>query len=155
MGSEVGGSTRLRDRTTIDLSLLIVRVVAGVIFAAHGGQKMFGWWGGPGLEAVVQNIPPWPLGYFVAVGEFFGGIGLILGFLSRFSAASLIAIMIGAIVRVHGPNGFFQANMGFEYNLALIGLLAPTLLAGPGAFAIGPWIMPKSKNTGRPVIVLE
>lgn len=155
MASELGGSTKVRDRTTIDLSLLIVRVVAGVIFAAHGGQKMFGWWGGFGLEETVKHIQPWPMGYFVAVGEFFGGIGLIVGFLSRFSAASLIAIMIGAIALVHGPNGFFSANKGFEYNLALIGLLAPTLLAGPGAFAIGPWLMPKSKKTGRPRIVLE
>ena len=64
-------------------------------------------------------------------------MGPILGLLARFSAASLIAIMIGAISLVHGKNGFFLSQGGFEYNLALIGLLLPVLLAGPGWFAIG------------------
>ena len=65
-----------------------------------------------------------PLGYLVAVGEFFGGVGLVFGFLSRFSAAALVVIMLGAIVKVHGANGFFLDKHGFEYNLSLIGNLA-------------------------------
>ena len=73
-----------------------------------------------------------PVGYLVAVGECFGGLGLVAGFLTRFSAASLILIMAGAIAMVHGKNGLFLQNGGFEYNLALIGLLVPVLLAGPG-----------------------
>src|SRR5262245_20000671 len=150
------------DRPAVDGSLLIVRVVAGTIFAAHGAQKLLGVFGGPGLAAVVEMMGP--LGYLVTIGEFFGGLGLIVGFLCRFSAASLIVIMLGAIAMVHGKNGFFLgagpdstlANAGFEYNLALIGLLAPILIAGPGNLAIGRFLpLPKSSRTGRPILVLE
>lgn len=119
---------------SLNLALLVVRMVVGAIFVAHGGQKMWGWWGGPGLDNVVAQMGP--IGYLVAIGEFFGGLGLIVGFLSRFSAGSLIVIMLGAIAMVHGQNGFFMADKGFEYNLALIGLLAPILITGPGAYTI-------------------
>lgn len=143
-----------RDRSVVDLSLLILRVVAGVIFVPHGAQKLFGAFGGPGIEKTVEMMGP--MAYPVAVGEFFGGLGLIVGFLTRFSAASLIVIMIGAIAMVHGKNGFFLSNGGFEYNLALIGLLLPILLAGSGRYSIGRFLpLPKSARTGQPVAVLE
>src|SRR5438445_13192978 len=160
------GSTVSQDRPAVDISLLVVRVVAGVIFAAHGAQKLFGAFGGPGLAAMVHP-PPNGMGLLgdpVTIGEFFGGLGLIVGFLCRFSAASLIVIMLGAIGLVHGQHGFFLgrsptdtlATAGFEYNLALIGLLVPILIAGPGRFAIGRFLpLPKSARTGRPVVVLE
>lgn len=142
------------DRPSIDISLLVVRVVAGVIFAAHGAQKVFGAFGGPGLSGMAEMLGP--VGYLVSIGEFFGGLGLVAGFLTRFSAASNIVIMIGAIVMVHGQHGFFLSDSGFEYNLALIGLLLPTVLAGPGKFAIGRSLpLPKSARTGRPIFVLE
>jgi putative oxidoreductase len=154
------------DRPAVDYSLLILRVVVGVIFALHGSQKLFGAFGGPGLSAMMQPPPNGMgiLGFFVTIGEFFGGLGLIVGFLTRFSAASLIVIMLGAIFMVHGKNGFFLGHgpesklmdAGFEYNLALIGLLAPILLAGPGWYAIGRCLpLPKAKATGRPIVVLE
>ncbi len=144
----------LQDRSTVDLSLLVIRVIVGVIFAAHGAQKLFGAFDGLGLSRIVDNMGF--IGYFVSVGEFFGGVGLILGFLSRFSAASLIVIMIGAIKMVHGKNGFFLSNKGFEYNLALIGLLIPVLIAGPGRFAIGRFLpLPKSSRIRRPILILE
>src|SRR5262245_59023972 len=93
MSNEIKSS---QDRPAVDVSLLLVRVIVGVIFAAHGAQKLFGAFGGPGLSAIVQDPPNGMglLGYPVTVGEFFGGLGLIVGFLSRFSAASLIVIMI-------------------------------------------------------------
>ena len=141
------------DRKMVDVSLLILRVIVGTIFAAHGAQKMFGAFGGPGLAEIAKMMGP--IGYLVAIGEFFGGLGLIVGFLTRFSAASLIVIMLGAIAMVHGKNGFF-APAGFEYNLALIGLLAPILLCGPGRYSIGRYLpLPKSKQTGGPIIALE
>lgn len=144
----------MNHRAAADWSLLIVRVVSGVIFAAHGAQKMFGAFDGPGLSAIVEHLGP--IGYLVAIGEFFGGLGLIFGFLTRFSAASLIVIMIGAIVQVHGRNGFFMSNGGFEFNLALIGLLAPIVISGPGQFAIGRFLpLPKSKKTRRTILILE
>jgi putative oxidoreductase len=160
------GSSVSQDRPAVDIVLLVVRVVAGVIFAAHGAQKLFGAFGGPGLAAMVQPPPNGMglLGYPVTIGEFFGGLGLIFGFLCRFSAASLIVIMLGAIGLVHGQHGFFLARSptdtlataGFEYNLALIGLLAPILIAGPGRFAIGRFLpLPRSAQSGRPVVVLK
>jgi putative oxidoreductase len=145
----------VRDRTAVDVSLLLVRIVVGVIFAAHGAQKLFGAFGGMGLAKTVEMMGGGVLPYLVTIGEFFGGIGLIFGFLSRFSAASLIVIMIGAIAMVHGKNGFFSSSGGFEYNLALIGLLIPILLCGPGALSIGRFFLPKSGKTGRPLIVIE
>jgi putative oxidoreductase len=148
------GTSPSLDRPAVDFALLVVRVVAGVIFAAHGAQKLFGAFGGPGLEKIVEMMGP--IAYPVAVGEFFGGLGLVVGFLSRFSAASLIVVMIGAIAMVHGQHGFFLSNNGFEYNLALIGLLTPTLIAGPGRYAVGRFLpLPRSARTGRPVAVLE
>lgn len=147
--------TASEDRTAVELSLLIVRVTVGVIFIAHGAQKLLGAFGGTGLEGVVEQMGA-PLGYAVSIGEFFGGIGLVVGFLARFSAAALIVIMVGAILTVHGEHGFFMSNGGFEYNLALIGLLAPVLIAGPGKFSIGRFLpLPKSKASGRPTPILE
>src|SRR6266404_6008018 len=151
----ITATNELQDRPAVDFSLLAVRVIVGIIFAAHGAQKLFGAFGGPGLATMVQPPPDGmgPLGYPVTIGEFFGGLGLIGGFLCRFSAASLIVIMIGAIGLVHGQHGFFLgraptdtlATAGFEYNLALIGLLASILIAGPGRFAIGRFLpLPKS-----------
>ena len=146
--------TAANDRPAVDLALLIVRVVAGVIFTVHGAQKLFPVFGGPFLAKLVEGLGP--LGYLVAIGEFLGGLGLIVGFLTRFSAASNIVIMLGAIGMVHGKNGFFLSDQGFEYNLALIGLLAPTLLAGPGRYALGRFLpLPKAAGTDRPVLPLE
>ena len=159
MSTETSGA---HDRPAVDIALLVARVIVGIIFAAHGAQKLFGAFGGPGLAGVVNMMGP--LGYPVTIGEFFGGLGLVVGFLCRFSAASLIVIMIGAIAMVHGQHGFFlgraptdQLNSaGFEYNLALIGLLAPVLIAGPGRFAVGRFLpLPRSARTGRLSVVLE
>lgn len=128
-----------RDRLTVDISLLILRLAGAAVFTAHGAQKLFGAFGGAGLEATMSDQGPGGggiVGLLVAIGEFFGGIGLLLGILSRFSALANIVIMIGAIALVTGPNGFFLASGGYEYNLALIALTAPILLCGPGRFAL-------------------
>src|ERR671932_2040463 len=149
----------IRDRSAVGWALLAARVFVGVVFMAHGAQKLFGAFGGPGLSAFVQVMGP--SGYLVAVGEFFGGLGLVSGFLSRFSAASIILIMLGAVGMVHAKFGFFmnwmgdQAGEGFEYHLLAIGILLPVLIAGPGRFAVGRFL-PLPKVAGqRPVPVLE
>jgi len=137
MVSEAG----VRNYAAIDVALLIARIIVGVVFMAHGAQKLFGAFGGPGLSAFVGMMGP--LGYLVAIGEFFGGLGLVVGFLSRFSAASIIVIMLGAIAMVHGKVGFFmnwmgnQPGEGFEYHLLAIGILLVILIAGPGRYALG------------------
>jgi len=133
--------TNIHGRSAFDAAILIARVIVGSIFITHGAQKLFGAFGGPGLSAVVQMMGP--LGYLVTVGEFFGGLGLVGGFLSRFSAASIIIIMLGAVATVHGKFGFFmnwagnQAGEGFEYHLLAIATLLPIVIAGPGRFAVG------------------
>src|SRR5258705_2207678 len=99
-----------RDRSAVDWALLVARAVVGVVFMAPGAQKLFGAFGGPGLSALVQMMGP--LGYLVTVGEFFGGFGLVFGFLSRFSAASIIVIMLGAFATGHWEFGFFMNLAG-------------------------------------------
>jgi len=151
---------RATNRSAVDWALLIARIIVGFVFFLHGSQKLFGAFGGPGLSGVVQMMGP--LGYFVTIGEFFGGLGLIVGFLSRFSAAAIIVIMLGAIGMVHGKNGFFmnwmgnQAGEGFEYHVLAIAVLSTILIAGPGRYAIGHLLpLPKSKGLERPIAVLE
>jgi putative oxidoreductase len=147
MGSTQGSP---QDRAAVGWALLAIRLVVGIIFTAHGAQKLFGAFDGPGLSGVVQMFGP--VGYLVAIGEFFGGLGLIAGFLGRFSAASLIVIMLGAIVMVHGKNGFFSQNGGFEYNLSLIGSLAAILIAGPGRLAMGRLLRLPDLAAARPTV---
>lgn len=143
-----------REHAAVDTALLVVRLIVGIIFMVHGAQKVFGAFGGPGLAGVAKMMGP--VGYLVAIGEFFGGLGMAVGFLSRFSAAAISVIMIGAIAMVHGKNGFFLSNQGFEYNLALIGLLAPILIAGPGRLSLGRFLpLPKRPGSDRPIAPLE
>jgi putative oxidoreductase len=127
-------------------------VIAASIFMAHGAQKLFGAFGGPGLEMIMSTQGPGGggiIGLLVAIGEFFGGLGILVGVLPRFSAAANIAIMLGAILLVHGKNGLFGANGGFEFNLALIGLLLPILALGPGRFAASQFVaLPSVKTRG-------
>ena len=151
---------RVQDRSGLDVALLIARVIVGIVFMAHGAQKLFGAFGGPGLVAVVQMMGP--LGYLVSIGEFFGGLGLVIGFLSRFSAASITLIMLGAIGMVHGHVGFFmnwtskQAGEGFEYHLLAIAILLTIVIVGPGRFAIGRYLpLPKAKVKQSPLAILE
>src|SRR5882672_10740180 len=152
--------TTIRDRSAVDCVLLVARIDVRVVFMAHGAQKLFGAFGGPGLAAVVQMMGP--LGYLVTIGEFFGGFGLVFGFLSRFSAASIILIMLGAVAMVHAKFGFFmnwagnQAGEGFEYHLLAIAALLPIVIAGPGRFAVGRFLpLPKVASTERPATALE
>jgi putative oxidoreductase len=136
----MASETAVRDRAAVDWSLLVLRVVLGIVFMAHGAQKLFGAFGGPGLGAIVQMMGP--IGYLVTIGEFFGGLGLVVGILPRFSAGSIIVIMLGAIGMVHGKVGFFmnwagqQAGEGYEYHLLAIAALLPIVIAGPGRFAL-------------------
>ena len=153
-------NTNIHDSSAVDWALLFARVVVGIIFMAHGAQKLFGAFGGPGLTTIVQMMGP--LGYLVTIGELFGGLGLLFGVLSRFSAASIIVIMLGAVAAVHAKFGFFmnwagnQAGEGFEYHLLAIAALLPIVIAGPGRFAVGRCLpVPKVAGKERLATVLE
>jgi len=130
------------------LSMLVVRLGAGIVFFAHGAQKVFGWFGGPGLKATIQTfqnymkIPP-PATVLAAFIECFGGLALIVGLLVRPAAVGLVAVMLVAVVKVHGRNGFFinfsgtpGKGHGFEFNFVLITMLLAVLLAGAGVLSI-------------------
>lgn len=119
-------------------SLLLMRLVLGLTFAAHGSQKLFGWFGGYGLDGTAQFFAtlglPVAVTYLVAFTEFFGGLALIAGLLTRPAALGLFATMLGAIITVHLPAGFFAPN-GVEFPLALGTLALVLFLNGSGKFS--------------------
>lgn len=118
----------------------VIRLVLGLIFFMHGSQLVMGWFGGGGLTATVQGMAqmglPKVVVYLVAFGQFLGGIGLIVGALTRVAAGGIAIIMAGAISIVHFKNGFFMSNQGYEYNLALIAMSLALIFGGPGRCAI-------------------
>lgn len=129
--------------TATSLALLSVRVGLAAVFMYHGAQKLFGAFGGKGLSAMIENMGP-VLGTLVTIGEFFGGLAVLLGLFSRFSGASLVVIMIGAIVMVHGKNGF-GGDGGYEFNFTLLCMALAIFLAGPGRIALAKFLPAKLK----------
>ena len=121
----------------LDLGLTMLRVVAGTIFAAHGAQKLFVY----GFDGVTgafggMGVPlPGLVGPAIAMLEFFGGLAMVVGLLTRPVAVALSAAMLGALVLVHLPNGFFLPN-GYEFVLALFGAAATLGITGAGAWSI-------------------
>lgn len=125
-----------------------IRLALAVIFVAHGGQKLFGIWGGPGLQATIEGFEnsigvPSYLTLIVVGTEFFGGLTMLLGFLTRLAAAGLAMDMAAAIIKVHLMNGLFlnwsitpDKGHGYEFNLALFAMSISLLLSGPGRFAL-------------------
>ena len=121
---------------------LAVRLAIGVIFAAHGAQKLFGAFGGYGLEGTGQFMASLGLtpGYLMALlagsAEFFGGLALLLGVLVRPAAAALAFAMVVAIFSVHLDKGLFMANNGYEFALALLAASVSLLVSGAGRLSV-------------------
>ena len=126
---------------------LILRLTLGLVMFPHGAQKMLGWFGGFGFDGTMGFFTqkmglPWIIAFLVIIGEFFGSLGLLAGVLTRFTAASFIVIMLGAIVTTHWPVGFFmnwfgqQQGEGYEYHLLVIGISAALLAAGAGKWSL-------------------
>jgi putative oxidoreductase len=128
--------------TKLGLDSLPLRVGAGVIFTAHGAQKLFGWFGGYGLEGTAGwmesiGLAPGTLMAALAGGaEFFGGLLLIAGLLVRPAAVVLAITMLVAIVTVHVQNGLFMSNNGYEFGLALLVISMGLALRGAGSLSI-------------------
>lgn len=117
---------------------LALRIPVGIIFAAHGAQKLFGWFGGYGLEGTGQWMASIGLnpGYLMALlagsAEFFGGLALLIGLLVRPAGAVLAFAMLVAIFSVHIGNGLFMSNNGYEFALALLAVAVSLMISGAG-----------------------
>ena len=129
--------------TRKDPAVTIARMMLGVVFFAHGAQKMLGWFGGYGFSNTMSmfthhGMPP-ALAFFVIFTEFFGGLSMLFGLFSRLGGLAIAAVMVGAIVRVHVHFGFFMNWMGqkkgegFEFHLLAIALALLVLIRGAGA----------------------
>ncbi|GBD08001.1 Putative oxidoreductase MhqP [Candidatus Thermoflexus japonica] len=130
----------------LDLGLAILRVLIGLLFAGHGAQKLFGGFGGHGLNGTAAwleslNIRPGrPWALLLGLGEFVGGLFLALGLATPWAILPLLASQLVALIRVHAPKGLWIDRGGFEYNLVLIALSAFFGFYGAGAYSADAWL---------------
>jgi putative oxidoreductase len=127
--------------------VFILRLTLGLVMLPHGIQKLLGWFGGLGFDGTMGVFTekmgmPWIIAFLVIIAESFGSLGLLAGFLTRFVAAGLAVIMLGAITMVHLPYGFFmnwfgqQQGEGYEYHLLVIGIAAALMVTGSGRWSV-------------------
>ena len=120
---------------------LVLRLPVGIIFAAHGAQKLFGWFGGYGLEGTGQFFasvglnPGYQMALLAGLVEFFGGMALVAGLLVRPAAAALAGAMLIAVFAVHWSKGFFASSGGYEYALALFAASLALVFSGGGRWS--------------------
>jgi putative oxidoreductase len=133
--------------TDQDWTLTAIRLILGVVFFAHGAQKMLGWFGGAGLKETMRTMHeyvhiPVPVAFLVVSSEFFGGLGLIVGLLGRVAAIGIGVTMLTAIFMVHGRYGLFmnwlgdRKGHGIEYHLLVIALAIAVVVGGSGAASL-------------------
>ena len=138
------------DSRRSDVGLFLIRAALGVTFAAHGAQKVFD----RGIGAVAQGFESMGIpfaqvvGPLVGFGELFGGIALLVGFLTRWAGAGLSLIMVGALVLVHLRNGFFAGDGGIEFVLVLGAGAAGLALTGAGRYALDARVGSRPRSPG-------
>ncbi|SHE30345.1 DoxX family protein [Vibrio gazogenes] len=131
---------------------LMLRVPVGIILMAHGAQKLFGWFGGYGLEgtgkwmASIGIEPGMLMAGLAGSGEFFGGMFLLLGLLTRPAACVTAFTMVVAIFSVHINNGLFLSNNGYEYALTLLAVSASLIFSGSGKLSLDQAILRTNKS---------
>jgi putative oxidoreductase len=127
---------------TVSVGLLILRVVAGLTIAAHGAQKLFGWFEGPGFARFAQRFhgsglkPGWLWTCLVILGELGGGLSVALGFLTPLGAAGMFGVMFMAMMRVHWKNGFWNGKRGIEFTMNLSAIAVAVGIMGPGDYSL-------------------
>ncbi len=136
-------------------AILPLRLVMGIVFMAHGSQKLFGWFGGPGFAGTAEMFghlglpgPGWLHAAMGGGGEFFGGLLIFLGLATRLGAFLTACTMLVAITVVHWSGGLFAANNGFEYPLTLLAVSVSLMLSGGGKWALEN-LMPCCKHSGQ------
>ncbi|WP_072053334.1 DoxX family protein, partial [Bacillus atrophaeus] len=126
----------------LSVGLLIIRLIIGLLFVGHGAQKLFGWFGGHGLKGTggwfesIGMKPGVTVALLAGLSELFGGIMFALGFLTPLAGIIIAGTMVMAIVKVHGANGLWVTNNGYEYNLTLLAVTIGIALTGPGQYAV-------------------
>ncbi len=126
----------------VDFGLLVLRVIVGGLIAAHGSQKLFGLWGGPGVkgtQGMMQHLNIWPphIWAWVAIaGEFGGGLLTVLGFMSPLGPLMMVGQMLMAISKVHWTKGFWNTKGGFEFPFTLMTIGVALGLTGPGRYSV-------------------
>ncbi len=126
---------------------LVLRLPIGLILAGHGGQKLFAWFGGYGLEATGQWMesvglgPGFVMALLAGSAEFFGGIALMLGLLTRTASAITALTMLVALICVHLGHGFFLTTQGIEYALALLSATSALMIMGGGHFSMDRYLL--------------
>lgn len=127
---------------SLTIGLLLLRIIGGLTIAGHGAQKLFGWFGGPGLTKQVAGFhsqglrPGWLWSALVVLGELGGGLALVFGFLTPLGAAGVFAAMLMAILKVHWKNGFWNSKRGIEFPLSLLAIASAIGFTGPGTLAL-------------------
>lgn len=127
---------------SIALGLLIIRLVVGLSFMAHGAQKLFGWFGGYGPKGTggwMESIgikPGVAMAVMAGLMEFVGGALFAAGLGTVFASLLIVMTMVVAIVKVHGMNGYWATAGGYEYNLLLIAIAVGVALTGAGAYSV-------------------
>lgn len=127
---------------TMSVGLLILRLVIGLTLAIHGTQKLFGWFGGPGLARLMQGFekqrfkPAWFWVCLVILGEVGGGVSVALGLLTPLGAAGIFGAMFMATFKSHWKNGFIVSKGGYEYTLMLMAVSTAIGLMGPGSYSL-------------------
>jgi putative oxidoreductase len=133
--------------TSDDRVLALVRLVLGIIFFVHGAQLTLGWFGGYGFHGTMQFFThtmgiPAIFAFLAIMAQFLGGIGLIVGFLSRIAAFGIVVVMLVAVAKIHMAFGFFmnwsgnQKGEGYEYHLLSIAIAILIMVKGAGAFSV-------------------
>lgn len=126
----------------MNIGLLLLRLTVGLTLAAHGSQKLFGWFGGPGLNGTGQFFemlgfrPGRRQALLAGLAETVGGLLLALGFMTPLGAAAVISVMLVAVFSVHIQKGFFAHNGGYEYNLVLAIAVLTLVFTGPGSLSV-------------------
>lgn len=126
----------------MDLALFVLRLIVGLLFVGHGAQKLFGAFGGAGIDGTAGMFeqlglrPPRLHAIAAGCAEAGGGVLLALGLLTPLGAAAITAVMVTAIITVHARNGIWNTEKGFEYNLVLIAGAFAIVGAGPGTWSL-------------------